>query len=141
MTKHPKYTPNVMRNLYEKNGGYGKYETWTQVEKLTEWPPGERSVMFFYRGYILVGASADNRAELDVWRRKHSVWSLPKTVWSKPREASNYRSPITIGHQKDAAWLEMHRQGMKQSDIARALEVSPAYVSIIKRRMREQGAI
>ena len=124
-------TPTQMKNIFYRNGGTGRYETWTQVEKLTEWPPGESAVFMFYKGNILVGASAKDKSALDAWRRKHTMRTLPNSKFGN-------NSTARISYKHDKAWLEMHQQGYKQIEIAKKLGVSPAYVSIIKKRYYEK---
>lgn len=128
-----KLTPTKMRNLYYESGGEGRFQNWTQIEKLVEWPPAEKAVFFFYDNSVIVGASAgEGELEaLDAWRRKYSVRTVPLTPYTN---RDTYTGKASRKH--DAEWYEMYKQGMRQSDIARALGVSPAYVSIIKRRMR-----
>ena len=128
-------TPTQMKNIFYRNGGTGRYETWTQVEKLLEWPPGENAVFMFYRGSILVGASAKDKKALDTWRRTYTMRTLPNS-----RHGTNSGKPYTAkaSNKYDTVWLEMHQQGYKQSDIARKLGVSPAYVSVIKKRYYEK---
>ena len=118
-----------MKNIYHLNDGIGNFRTWTQVKQLTEWPPGERAVFMFYKGYILVGASCKDTAELDVWRRKHSVSQIPKQDYT---DDDGYTAKASNKYEQ--AWLERYQAGMRQGEIAKQLGVSPAYVSILKRR-------
>ena len=123
-------TPTQMRNIFKLNGGEGTFETWTQVKKLEEWPPGEYAVFMFYKGTILCGCTAKDRTALDTWRRKHSIRKLPKSAHS---ETVNWQRTS-----KYDEWYELYKQGYKQSDIARALGISPAYCTIIKNRLRKE---
>ena len=123
--KPPKLTPNQMRKIYSDLGGDETFSTFTQIAKLVEYPPGEHSVFFWYKGTIIVGATAVDKVALDTWRRKYTMKALPKMTYTptEPRKKS-----------KGELWAELHNQGWTQADIARELEVTPAYCSILKKR-------
>ena len=131
MKKPPKLAPNTMRNIFYKNGGEGTYATFTQIAtgNFKEWPPGEHSIVMFYKHSIIVGTSAVDKVALDNWRRKYSVYAVPKMPYSE-----EYTQPKL--NRYDDEFIEMYKRGMRQSDIAKQLGVSPAYVSLIKKRLK-----
>ena len=123
-------TPTQMRNIYKLNGGTGFYETWTQVAKIQEWPPGEHAVFMFYKGTVLCGCSSKDRGKLDTWRRKYSLRKVARSHYSediKWERTSKYDE-----------WYELYKQGYKQTEIAKMLGVSAAYCSVIKKRIMQK---
>ena len=126
-------TPTQMRNIFYHNGGEGSYETWTQIESLKQYAPAERSVYMFYKGTIIVGASAGSmcKTELHEWRRMYSLRYVP--------------TPDNIEYKKEIKpspmieqWMVLYTQGFNQSEIAGKLGISRAYCSQLKKRYKKE---
>ena len=93
----------------------------------------------FYKGTILCGCSARDKVTLDKWRRKYSIRTLPNNRYG----SNNGKKPYTAKAQTkyDEKWYELYCAGWRQTDIAKHLGVSNAYVSVIKRRYRAKGLV
>ena len=134
-------TPTQLRYIYNINSGDDKpaaYKTWTQIAMGSgwDWPPGTTAVFMMWNDTIIVGANYDEETRIPLyeWRKK---WSLNKIA---PQMAN--RDPtggITAQNPTYIAWQDMYyKQGMKQSDIARALKISPAHCSNMKRKYEQE---
>lgn len=132
--------PTQLRWIYNKHckdEHPAKYKTWTQVAKLVEWPPCTTAVFMFWNDTIIVGANYDDECRQDLyeWRVKYSLNKIAKS--------RDYKDPyggITEKNPNYIAWKEMYyEQGMRQSEIARVLGVSPAHCSNMKKK-HEMGA-
>ena len=127
--------PTQLRYIYNKySGEYDqKYKTWTQVEKLVEWPPCKSAVFFYWRetNTFIVGANYDDetRIPLQEWRVKYSMNRVNiNTNYNDPK-VKNKTNPMY------EAWREMYyEKNMRQTEIAKILGISISYCSMIKRK-------
>jgi len=115
-----------------------KYKTWTQIAYLQEWPPATSAVFFWWKetNTIIVGCNYDEHCveALRDWRIKYSINKIAG------RSHKNWKN-IDEKNATYEAWKDMYlNQGMRQSDIARKLGVSPAYCSNMKKKY-EWGAV
>lgn len=108
-----------------------RYKTWTQVKRLKEWPPCTNACFMYWAetDTFIVGANYDDDTidELRAWRKKYSINKIAYAVresWQMADENPNYET-----------WKDMYyNKGMRQTDIARELGVSPSYCSNMKRK-------
>jgi len=133
-------TPSQLRYIFNKYSFDDKpaaYKTWTQVERLVEWPPGTSAVFMMWNDTIIVGANYDEetRVALYDWRIKYSMNKI-----AKPSQEKDPLNGITENNPNYLAWQKMfYEDGMGQSEIARILGVSPAYCSNMKRKFEQQN--
>ena len=130
--------PTQLRFIYNKysyDTTPAKYKTWTQIAMGSgwDWPPCTTSVFMMWNDTIIVGANYDEetRVPLYEWRIKYSLNKIPK-----PSQEKDPLNGITENNPNYVAWQQMfYEEGMKQTEIARQLNVSPAYCSNMKRTL------
>lgn len=130
--------PTQLRYIYNKHSGEydQKYKTWTQVERLVEWPPCTTAVFFYWKetNTIIVGANYDEKTRLPLreWRLKYSI--------NKIATNDGYNKKIEKTNPIYEAWREMYYdKNMRQTDIAKTLGISISYCSMMKNK-HELGA-
>lgn len=112
-----------------------KYKTWTQVKRLKEWPPCTNACFMWWEetDTFIVGANYDDATvePLREWRQKYSMNKIAYSSRRAPEDGWHYQD-TNVNY---AAWQDMYyNMGMRQSEIARALGVSSAYCSNMKRK-------
>jgi len=123
--------PTQIRWIYNKHNTQedtAKYKTWTQIQRLVEWPPCTSAVFMFWNDTVLVGANYDDETRMPLfeWRKKYS---LNKIAEADPNQKIKKENPYY------SAWKEMYfSKGMKQTEIAKALGISAAYCSNLKKK-------
>jgi len=125
---------NKLSYQYSEDKTPAKYKTWTQVKRIKEWPPCTNACFMWWEenDTFIVGANYDDDTvgPLREWREKYTLNKLAYNNRRAPAEW-NYH-PKNTNYE---AWQDMYyKQGMRQSEIARALGVSSAYCSNMKRK-------